>query len=52
MDLIMLTFFAAKERTLKDWVTVIKGADSRFNVAYANSISGPPSNIIDVTWSD
>ena len=50
MDLIMLTFFAARERTLKDWTSIIREADSRFDISYANSDYGPPSNIIDVTW--
>ena len=48
MDLIMLALFAARERTLRDWTSVIREADSRFDVSYANSDYGPPSNIIDV----
>lgn len=46
----MLTLFGARERTLKDWTTVIEEADSMFDVRYAKSNAGPPSNIIDITW--
>ena len=50
MDLVMLTLFGARERTLKEWTVIIKEADLRFDVSYTNSNSGPPSNIIDITW--
>ena len=50
MDLIMLTFFAARERNLRDWTSIIEQTDSRFDVNYLNSNHGPPSNIIDITW--
>lgn len=46
----MLTLFGARERTLKDWTVIIKEADLRFDISYTSPDSGPPSNIIDITW--
>ena len=52
MDLVMLTLFGARERTLKDWTILIKDADSRLDISYIKSNSGPPSNIIDIIWKE
>lgn len=48
MDLIMLTFFGARERTLSDWTAIVKEADSNLQVKY----SYPPSNVLDVVWNE
>jgi len=50
MDLIMLTLFAARERTLKDWTKIIEEVDSRFEVHHTTPDLGPPSNIIHIIW--
>ena len=48
MDLIMLTFFGARERTLKDWTAIVKRADPNMRIAYG----GAPSNVLDITWDE
>jgi hypothetical protein len=48
MDLTMLAFFGAKERSLEDWVELAKEASPKFNVKYA----GPPSQLIDLVWEE
>jgi len=48
MDLIMLTLFGARERTLSDWTAIVKQADSNLQVKY----SYPPSNVLDVVWNE
>ena len=50
MDLVMLTFFGARERTLREWSDIVRKADSRFEVRYNTATSGPPSDIIDIVW--
>lgn len=50
MDLVMLTFFGARERTLDEWKHIVRTADERFEVRYKQSASGPPSDILDVVW--
>lgn len=50
MDLVMLTLFGARERTLKDWTAIIKEAESKFDISYTSPDSEAPSNIIDITW--
>ena len=50
MDLVMLTFFGARERTLGEWEEIIKRADQNFEVNYKDAEGGPPSDIIDVDW--
>ena len=47
MDLIMLTFFGARERTLSDWTTIVKQADPNLRVHYG----GAPSNVLDIVWT-
>ena len=51
MDLVMLTFFGARERTLAEWKDIVRNADSRFEVRYRASVDGPPSDILDVVWN-
>ena len=50
MDLVMLTFFGARERTLREWKDIIRTADERFEVEYKHVESGQPSDILDVVW--
>ena len=50
MDLVMLTFFGARERTLREWKDIISKADSRFEVR-CDIASDPPSDILDVVWT-
>jgi hypothetical protein len=42
----MLALFASRERTFKDWISIIKEASPRFQVKDI----GPPSYLIDITW--
>ncbi len=47
MDLIMLTFFGARERSLDDWTAIVKEADPHLQIGY----SGAPSDILDIVWN-
>lgn len=49
-DLVMLTFFGSRERTLKEWKDMIRQADERFEVNYTSPASGPPSDVLDLVW--
>ena len=51
MDLVMLTFFGARERTLREWKDVVERADHRFEVGYNNTADGHQSDILDVVWN-
>ena len=47
MDLVMLTFFGARERTLREWKDIVSKADSKFEVKYEQD-----SGILDVVWRE
>ncbi|KAG8526577.1 uncharacterized protein KY384_008778 [Bacidia gigantensis] len=51
MDLVMLTFFGARERTLREWKEIVGKADERFEVRYQEAAPGTPSDILDVVWT-
>lgn len=46
IDLTMLAFFGAKERTFEDWIDLVKEASPNFKINYI----GIPSTVIDLVW--
>ena len=47
----MLTFFGARERTLREWKDVVRRADHRFEVHYRDSAREHQGDILDVVWN-
>ena len=46
----MLTFFGARERTLREWEHIIMQADQRFEVNCRDSASGSSNDLLKVVW--
>ena len=50
MDLVMLTFFGSRERTLREWKNIVSRADHRFEVKFKGAASGHQCDVLDVVW--
>ena len=47
----MLTFFGARERTLREWQEIVERADGRLKIRYKYT-TGNYSDILDIVWKD
>ena len=51
MDLVMLTFFGARERTLKEWKKIVERVDARLEIKLESTF-GSASDILDIVWKE
>ena len=51
MDLVMLTFFGSRERTLREWKAIVERVDEQL-VVRCESPTGSSSDILDIVWKE
>jgi hypothetical protein len=52
MDLIMMTLYGARERTLRDFKAIFEEASPNFVVNHVEVATGPQGDVIDIIWQD
>lgn len=50
MDLIMMTLYGARERTLEDFKAIFEEASLNFVVNHVEIAPGPQGDVIDIIW--
>ena len=47
----MMTFFGSRECTYEEWRNIIKDADTRFELRFADMAPGGYNNILGIIWN-